>query len=286
MKISVAAALLASSLVLPAVAQPLTGTLQKIAQSKTIELGYLPDSVPFSFVDASNKPSGYSVDLCKRIAAGIQQQLNLPTLEVKWVPITLANRFEMVAGGKIDIECGTSTNTISRQKVVDFSLMTWVDGGTFVTRGATAAKGVADLAGKKVGLVAGTTTEKALQAAMQRAAVRFDVVPVTSHVEGWRLLSEGKLDAYAADQTVLVGLAIATGEQQSQLRMAEQGFSYEPYGFSVRRNDADFKQAVNRVIAQVYRSGDIATIYDGWFGRLGKPTALLTAMYVLNALPE
>ena len=125
---------------LPASAQS-TGTLKKIADTKSIALGYLSESVPFHVRRFLGCAVGYSVDLCKRIAAGIQQQLNLPALDVKWVPITLSNRFEMVNSGAIDLECATSTNTIGRQKIVDFSLMTWVDGGSFLTRGTTTAKG-------------------------------------------------------------------------------------------------------------------------------------------------
>lgn len=280
----VAAAFAGALIALPALAQP-AGTLKKIADSKSIALGYLPESVPFSFADSAGTPSGYSVDLCKRVAAGIQQQLNLATLDVKWVPITLANRFEMVNAGTIDLECATSTNTISRQKIVDFSLMTWVDGGNFLTRGPAPAKGVADLNGKKVGVVKDTTTDKALRDAIARAAVRVEVVPAPSHFDGMRMLADGSIDAYAADQTVLIGLAVAAGDKLV-VRLAENGFSYEPYGFSLRRNDADFKQAVNRVLAQLYRTGEIGPIYERWFGRLGKPGNLLAAMYTLNALPE
>lgn len=269
---------------LPALAQT-SGTLKKIADGKTIALGHLSESVPFSFADTSGQAMGYSVDLCKRIAAGIQQQLNLAQLEVKWVPITLANRFEMVASGAIDLECATSTNTITRQKQVDFSLMTWVDGGSFLTRGTTPAKGVADLAGKKVGVAKDTTTERSLRDAIARAAIRAEVVAAPSHFDGMRMLAAGSIDAYAADQTVLIGLASAAGNQLV-VRLAENGFSYEPYAFSMRRNDADFKQAVNRVIAQLYRTGEIGPIYERWFGRLGKPGPMLAAMYTLNALPE
>ena len=108
---------------------------------------------------------------------------------------------------------------------------------------------------------------------------------MTSHVEGMRALHDGKIDAYAADQTILIGLIIASGDQ-IVVRMAEQNFSFEPYGLALRRNDADFKQAVNRVLAQLYRTGEVSTIYERWFGKLGKPTPLLTAMYILNSLPE
>jgi len=109
-----------------------TGTLKTITDTKTIRMGYLRESVPFSFVDQNGDPQGYSIELCKRVAAGVQQQLNLPDIAIKWIPVTLANRFDLVSSGGIDLECGTSTNSLSRQKQVDFSVMTWVDGGNFV----------------------------------------------------------------------------------------------------------------------------------------------------------
>nr|MBP6778460.1 transporter substrate-binding domain-containing protein [Piscinibacter sp.] len=138
---------------------------------------------------------------------------------------------------------------------------------------------------KKVGVVKDTTTDKALRGALERAAVRAEVVIAPSHFDGMRMLADGKIDAYAADQTVLIGLAVSAGDK-FVVRIAENGFSYEPYGFSMRRDDADFKQAVNRVLAQLYRTGEIGPIYQRWFGKLGKPGPLLAAMYTLNALPE
>ena len=143
-------------------------TLKTIADTKTIRMGYLRESVPFSFVDQNGDPSGYSIDLCKRVAAGIQQQLNLPEIAIKWVPVTLANRFDLVSSGGIDLECGTSTNSLSRQKQVDFSVMTWVDGGNFVVKAGQPHHSLADLAGKKIAVVAGTTTESGLRAALKK----------------------------------------------------------------------------------------------------------------------
>jgi ABC-type amino acid transport substrate-binding protein len=261
------------------------GTLQRIAQTKTIRLGYLKEGVPFSFAEQAGKPLGYMVDLCNRVATGIQKQLDLPTLDVQWVEVTSANRFDRVVDGTIDLECGTSTNTIARQKAVDFSLMTWVDGASFLVKGDHPARRLSDLAGKKIAVMSGTTTEKALRDALAKASLGAEIVPVKEHLDGLNALDRGTADAYASDRTVLVGLALAIGNQMP-VALSEDQFSYEPYGLVLRRNDADFKQAVNSVLAQLYRTAAVIEIYDRWFGKLGKPAGLLVAMYALNGLPE
>jgi ABC-type amino acid transport substrate-binding protein len=266
-------------------AQQIQNTLRKIQETKTIRLGYLEQSLPFSFVDDSRKPQGYSVELCQKVATGIQRQLGLEELKVQWVPITLLNRFEMVTNGTIDLECGISTITVSRQKIVDFSLMTWLDGGNFMVKDGQPRGGLDDLAGKRIAVIVGTTTETALQDALKRNSINAEIVLVKEHLQGLDAVDQGKADAYAADQTVLIGLALAVRDQL-KLKLSEQNFSYEPYGLTMRRNDADFKQAVNQVLARLYRSGQIVTIYDRWFGKLGKPSQLLAAMFTINGLPE
>jgi glutamate/aspartate transport system substrate-binding protein len=266
-------------------AQQTGNTLKTITDTKSIRMGYLRESVPFSFVDQNGDPSGYSIDLCKRVAAGVQQQLNLPDIAIKWVPVTLANRFDLVSSGGIDLECGTSTNSLSRQKQVDFSVMTWVDGGNFVVKAGQPHHSLADLAGKKIAVVGGTTTESGLRAALKKGYVNAEIVTVSKHLDGLNALQKGEVDAYASDQTVLIGLALAIRDQM-RLDVGEQNFSYEPYGLVLRRNDADFKQAVNTVLARLYRSDEIVQIYKRWFGGLGEPAPGLVMMFGLNGLPE
>jgi len=199
---------LALSTILPASADELRGTLKQIRDSKTIRLGYLKTGVPFSFVD-QNAPQGYSVELCKRVAGGIQQQLGLDTLNVTWVQVDEATRFDMVTSGKIDLECGTTTNTLSRQEKVDFSLPIWVDGATFVVKADSPIKTHADLGGKKIAVMEGTTTEPALKRALANSYVNAEVILVKSHIDGLELVFKDKADAYASDNTVLIGLALA-----------------------------------------------------------------------------
>jgi len=260
-------------------------TLKKVKESGSLAIGYRESSVPFSFVNLEKKPSGYSVELCTRIAASIQQQLGLPNLQVKWVPVTPENRIDSVANGTVDIECGSTTNTLSRQEQVDFTNMTFVDGGSLLVMASSGIRRVADLGGKKVAVVPGTTTERALAAALRKNGVSPQVITVKEHIEGLRLLDSGGADAYASDRVILIGLAIQSSDI-SRLRLADEYLSYEPYGLMVRKNDAAFRLAANRVLSGIYRSGEIEQIYERWFGALGVPSTLLQAMYLLNGLPE
>jgi ABC-type amino acid transport substrate-binding protein len=269
----------------PALAQDLQGTLKKIRDSGTMTIGYREQSLPFAFRGDDGKPAGYSVDLCQRIATGVQQQLKLAKLDVKWVPVTPENRISSVVNGTVDIECGSTTASLSRQEQVDFSNMTFIDGGSLLVKTGGSITTMQDLGGKKIGVVPGTTTDGAIRAMLQRALVTAELVPVTDHRGGLAALESGAIDAYASDRVILIGLA-ATAKDPGQFAIAEQYLSYEPYAFMLKRGDAPFRLAVNRVLASLYRSGEIIPIYNRWFGKLGPPSKILVAMYALYALPE
>jgi ABC-type amino acid transport substrate-binding protein len=268
----------------PVVGQQLDGTLKKIKESSTFTLGYLTSAPPFSFPGPDKRPVGYSIDLCTHIASRIQQQLGV-NLKLNWVPVTTENRLEMVASGKVDIECGTSTASLSRQERVDFSVMTFVDGGGLLTKKDFNLRAVADLTDKRIALIPGTTTETALSKFLKEEFVTVKYVPVKNHVEGLAAVEKGLAEAFASDRGILAGLAV-TSKDPTLFALPGILFSYEPYGFMVRRNDAAFRLAVNRALAGLYRSGDIAPIYDRWFGVFGKPSPAIQAMYLLNGLPE
>jgi ABC-type amino acid transport substrate-binding protein len=265
-------------------AQELDGTLKKIKESSTLTLGYLESAPPFSFPGPDRRPVGYSIDLCTHVASAIQKQLGI-NLKLNWVPVTTENRVEMVASGKVDIECGTSTASLSRQERVDFSLMTFVDGGGLLTKSDIKLQATADLADKRIAVIPGTTTESALEKFLKEEFVSVKYVPVKNHVEGLAAIEKGLAEAFASDRGILVGLAI-TSRDPKLFALPNILFSYEPYGFMVRRNDAAFRLAVNRALAGLYRSGGIAPIYDRWFGGFGKPSPAIQAMYMLNGLPE
>jgi len=264
--------------------QELDGTLKKIKESGTFTLGYLTSAPPFSFPGPDKKPVGYSVDLCTQIASKIQQQLGV-NLKLNWVSVTTDNRLEMVAAGKVDIECGTTTASLSRQERVDFSLMTFVDGGGLLTKADFNLRAVADLADKRIAVIPGTTTEAALSKFLKEEFVTVQLLRVRNHVEGLAAVEKGLAEAFASDRGILAGLAV-TSKDPSSFALPNILFSYEPYGFMLRRNDAAFRLAVNRALAGLYRSGGIVEIYDRWFGAFGKPSQAVQAMYLLNGLPE
>ncbi len=279
--IAVALACLCTAVALAAEPQ---GVLKKIKATKTIALGYSESAVPFSFVSNDNRPQGYSVDVCKRVAEGIQRQLGLAELKIMWVKVDVNTRIPYVMKGQVDIECGTTTHTLARQEKVDFSNMIFVDGGSYISKARAKLGTVKDLAGRKISVIPGTTTEKVIKAALDQAEVKAEIIPVRTHAEGYAALREDRIDAYASDRIILIGLALNAIDAPSY-RLSDEMFSYEPYALMLRR-DADFRLAVNRELAQLYRSGDILNVYGRWYGPLGEPSTLLKAMYFLNALPE
>jgi ABC-type amino acid transport substrate-binding protein len=268
-----------------AAAQELDGTLKKIKTTGTLAIGYLDSAPPFSFPGPDKRPVGYSIELCLRIASGVEKQLGLASLKIEWVPVTTANRIDMVVDGKVDIECSTTTASLSRQERVDFSLMTYVDGSGLLTRADANFRTTTELTGKRIAIIPGTTTEKALSDFLKKEFVAVEMVRVKDHLEGLAALEKGAADAFASDRSILIGL-VATSKDPTRFALAGVIFSYEPYGFMVRRNDAAFRLAVNRALAALYRSGDIAAVYERWFGGFGKPSPAIQAMYLLNGLPE
>ena len=285
MKIVFGALLTALLLGGPVLGQDLDGTLKKIKTSGTFTIGYREAAPPFSFPGPDKRPVGYSIDLCMHVASAIQKQLGIDNLKLDWVPVTAENRIDMVAQGKVDIECGTTTASLSRQERVDFSLMTFVDGGSLLTAAGTNWRGLADLTDKRIAVIPGTTTEKALNDFLKKEFITVKVVPVKDHLEGLAAVEKGLADAFASDRGTLIGIAI-TSKDPKRFALANVVFSYEPYGLMVRRNDAAFRLAVNRALAGLYRSGGFVPIYERWFGGFGKPSDAIQAMYLLNGLPE
>ncbi len=260
------------------------GALANIKNNGVIRLGHLQDAPPFSFVEGGS-PQGYSVELCKHVAQSIQQQLKLSSLRIQWVPLALQERIPAVRDRKVDIECGTTTWTLSRQQEVDFSLMTFVDGATVLVRGNSDLMRLADLNGKKVAVVPTTTTANALQAALKTRMLATAVVPVSTPEEGIAKLRQGAVDGYASDRVVLLGQGLANKGGNS-FRVLDDDFSVEPYALMLPRGDPDFRLAIDRSLAGLYRSGEIEAIFNRWLGPLGRPSTLLTALYYLQSIPE
>jgi ABC-type amino acid transport substrate-binding protein len=286
LKSLVAALCLAPALVLAQSASvPLDGRLKKIADAKAVTLAYRTDAVPFSFEDAEKKPTGYMVDLCRSVVSSIERQLGGVTLQVKWVPVTLQSRFTAVASGQADMECGATSVTLSRMKEVGFSTLTFIDGTGLLLRSATAGKSLMDLSGKKIGVIAGTSNERALAEALKSKMVNAQVMTVPSRDEGLAQLEAGAIDAFAGDRVLLVGLASKAKDPKSLALLADQ-LSYEPYAIVLPRGDWALKLAVDTALAQIYGSSLLPELFGRWFAALGRPGVALEAMYALGRLPE
>jgi ABC-type amino acid transport substrate-binding protein len=273
-------ALLAALAAPPAGAQ----TLERVKQEKAIRLAVRDDAPPFSFRGADGQSAGFMVDLCRIVALRLGEALGVPDLKIDTVVVTAANRFDAISGGKADLLCEPTSETLSRRAQVDFSLPTFVDGASLLVKG----DGPADfgaLAGKKVGVLAGTTTEESLRATLKSANVAAEVVTVPTHEEGVKQLESGAVAAYFADRGILAWLAGRAGPD-SQLKVATQYFSLEPYALALKRGDSDFRLAVDRALSHIYRSGAIVPIWQTAFGAQMQPSDTLKTLYLISALPD
>jgi ABC-type amino acid transport substrate-binding protein len=261
-------------------------TLEQIKSSETIRIGYRESEPPMSFLNKDKQPVGYTIDLCKQIVNEVKSHLQNPNIATRYVPITAASRFEALQDNSIDILCGSTTKTLSRSELVDFTQMTFITGAAFLTLGPAKLKEVAELNGKKVAVVKGTTTAGSLVKVLKKAGSDAIVVTVDTAAEGMDAVIQGQVHAFAADQIVLIG-HVVTHKNPKKFTVSDNVFSYEPFALAVKRNDADFRLLANRVLSRLYRSGQIKKVYKQWFGKyITKVPNLLEAMYIMNATPE
>ena len=262
-------------------------TLAKIKRTGALTIGFRESSPPFSFLAANDpKPQGYSIDLCLRIADGIKKELALPQLDLKWVKVTPETRIASVANGTVDIECGSTTKTLGRMAQVDFTVLTFLDGGSLLTVTSANINRLTDLAGKRVAVIPGTTTEAAVRDMVKKLGLQnVTLLGVKDHSEGVAALDDGRIDAYASDRTLLAGLAVSS-RNPAKLYLIEDFISYEPYALMVRRGDPAFHLAVDRVLIRLYRSAEVVPIYEKWFGPFPETGSLIAAVYVLNSVPD
>ena len=268
-----------------AMAQTGPNTLGKIKAAKAINVAYSADSLPFSFAGPNSEPAGYSIDLCKRVIAQIGRVVGEPNLKVNWLGGSVTERLQMVASGRADLECANTTQTQSRLANVDFSNLIFIDASGFLVKAGAPINQLADLGGKRVAVLKGTTTETRLNDALSRRLVNATVVAITDASEGVAMVESGRADAYAGDKIKLVGLAVQAKEPARLALLADE-LSFEPYAMALPRYDSALRLEVNRALTQVYLGGDIETIYAQWLGKLGRPSALLAVLFLLNSIPE
>ncbi len=280
--IVIAASLLATSL---GAAAP-SGTLEEIKSSGTLRIGYRQAEPPMSFDDENGKPVGYSIDICARIVTAIKAELGLAEIAVEYVPVTASDRFAALTDNKIDILCGSTTKTLPRSKLVDFTQLTFATGASLLSLNDTPISALGDLRGKKVAVIKDTTTIQALRVALEERLIEAEVVPVDTTDQGMKLLREGNVAAFSADQVVLIGLVLMAKDREG-FGVSPNFFSFEPFALAVRRNDADFRLVADSVLSQLYRTGQIKEIYNKWFGIFAKKKpVMIEALYRLNATPE
>lgn len=283
MKIVMAALAFALLLAVPVRTIEAAGTLEQVAKTGKFRIGYRESSPPMSFLDRDGKPTGYSVDLCNRIATGVKNHIG-KEVQVEYVAVTAENRFDALVKNRIDILCGPTTKTLSRAKRVDFTQLTFVTGASLMTMAGKEVRDISGFTGKKIGVGRATTTEKVLRGMLKETLTDTEVVLFNSSADGVAALERGEIAAFSADQVVLMGLAMTSGEK---FAIASEVFSYEPFALAVRRNDADFRLVADSVLSHLYRTGLILEIYDRWFGRFAKKRPRIFEMlYQLNATPE
>ncbi len=266
-------------------AQKLDGRLKKIADTKTITIAYRSDATPFSFIDSKQQVAGFSVDLCRRVVNMIERQIKVTGLQVKWLPVTVRTRFDAVAKGEADMECGSSTVTLSRLKLVDFSSYIFVESTGLMTKIASGLRSLSDMSGKRIAVVAGTTNERAVRTQIARREINATVLPFATRDEAFAALEDGKADAFASDRLLLVGAGLRSRDPKS-LQILSDELSFEPYGIVLPRGDADFRLAVNTGLSHLYGSGEIVEIFGRWFRQFGEPPPVIRAMYLLGTIPE
>lgn len=275
--------LLFAVFVTPLSAQELTGTLLQIKKAGTIKIGYRQDHPPLSFLGKDGIPAGYSIDICKLIVTAIEKKIG-GNVKIEYVPVTASDRFDSLSGNKIDILCGSTVKTLSRSELVDFTLSTFVTGTTFMTLKQTQIMN--NFSGKRIGVVKGTTMVDSVKDLFKETGVVVDIVMLNTTSEGIKALEEGKIDALAQQQIVLIGQLLKAANPDN-FSILPNTFSNESFALAVRRNDADFRLVADRVIAHLFRTKEIVPIYKKWFGEISSsmPTAF-QAMIQLNSIPE
>jgi glutamate/aspartate transport system substrate-binding protein len=260
------------------------GTLKKIRDAGVINVGHRESSVPFSYLNDQQQPEGYSIDLCMRIVDKASEVVG-KKLEVKFVPVNPKTRIPLLANGTIDIECGSTTNNLTRQQQIDYAHVTFITGTKLLVKKSSNIKEVEDLNGKAVALAQGTTNERAVKAIAEKQGLDIKMLPVKDHAEGFLALETDRVDAYSTDHILLHGL-VSKAKSPDEYDVVGRFLSYDPYAIMVPRDDSAFRLVANTTLSDLFRSGEINDIYAKWFDPLGVPqTDLLKATFEMQALP-
>ncbi len=271
--LALAVAALAAALAAPAHAQALTGTLKKVKESGTITFGHRDSSIPFSYYDDKQQVVGYAMDLCMRIVDAVKAELKMPGIQVKLNPVTSATRIPLMANGTTDLECGSTTNNLERQKQVAFTITHFVTATRYVAKKSSGIKTLADLKGKTVVSTSGTTNIKWLTEANAERHLGMNIIPAKDHAEAFLMVDTGRAVAFFMDDILLYGL-VANAKNPGDWIIGAEAYTVEPYGIMLRRDDLAFKRVVDAAMTRIYKSGEINAIYDKWFLKPIPPKAV------------
>lgn len=277
----------------PALAQELTGTLKKIKDSGTITIGHRETSIPFSYLNEKQQPIGYSMDICAAIVEEIKKEISAPNLNVKFNPVTPQTRIPLISNGTVDLECGSTTNTLTRQKQVGFAPITFITGTKLLVKKSAKVKSYKDLKGKTVVVTQGTTNERIIKALSDKENLGIKFLNAKDHGESFLAVESGRAVAFSMDDILLYGL-IAKSKSPKDYEVVGDYLSYDPYGMMYRKGDEDMGVVVRRAIAKLMASGDLEKLYNKWFMEklpsgetMGVPMSpMLKAAIFLQALPE
>ena len=245
-------------------AQDLTGTLKKIKDTGAITLGYRESSIPFSYLDDKQQPIGYAMDLCGKVIEAVKADLKMPNLKVNLQPVTSGNRIPQLQAGNIDMECGSTTNSVERQKQVAFGPTYFVINVTAAVKKNSGIKSLADLNGKTIAATSGTTAVPLLKKYEKTKSADIKEIYGKDHAESFLLLSQDRVSAFVIDDILLAGL-IANSPNPGDFMIIPESLRQEPYSMMIRRDDPQFKALVDKTIGGVMKSGEINKIYAKWF---------------------
>ncbi|MGX5735826.1 amino acid ABC transporter substrate-binding protein [Bosea thiooxidans] len=258
-------------------------TLARARETGTLRLGFRADAPPYSYRTASGDPSGYIVDICREVAAGVKKAQNIPSLKIEYVEVSSTARLEALRDGKIDILCDPTSMTMSRRAMVDFSLPTFIDGAAVLHR-VNEMNRLEDLRGKKIGVLQNTTTEEVLKTTLTQLGIQAQIVPMQTHPDGVRNLSEGKIDAYFADRGIL-SYHLLNSRARSGMKLSDQYFTFETYALAMPLGDDKLRLLVDATLAELYRTDRVKNIYARSFGSF-PPDQFINALFVINGLPK
>ena len=262
--VAAASSIFMGSLNAPASAQELTGTLAKIKDSGVITLGFRDSSMPFSYLDDNQQAIGYAMDLCHRIVDAVKKELKLPALEIKLNPVTSATRIPLIANGTVDLECGSTTNNLDREKQVAFTITHFVTANRFMSKKSANLKTVEDLKGKTIVSTSGTTNIKQITEIGAQKHLDLNLIAAKDHAEAFLMVETDRAAAFVMDDIILYSL-VASSKSPGDYVISADALSVEPYGIMLRREDPAFKKVVDAEMVATYKSGAINAIYEKWF---------------------